>query len=284
LLFRPLRVSAANQQAKPEFFHALARKFCGRLRRDYENYKGSNAITRPNMMLHPRNSRLGLLALTAAFAVASFSQATASVVTYKPNPVDLNDLDHHSLYTWRIDNINLNAGNISSASLTFKNIANWDTSANVLHLWLLDTAKSAGVASFIDDKTNSQPVLDMTDDFLDARFHTDPKWLVAAGTAQTFLMDTSFTMTPGTFTLSFSPTQLATLQQYISSGKDVAFGIDPDCHFFNDGVSFTINITPVPEMSALFPIVGLVAAISATHVLRRRRARANDSSFAVCSQ
>lgn len=31
------------------------------------------------------------------------------------------------------------------------------------------------------------------------------------------------------------------------------------------------NITPVPEMSALFPIVGLLVAISATHYLRRRK-------------
>ena len=32
------------------------------------------------------------------------------------------------------------------------------------------------------------------------------------------------------------------------------------------------TITPVPEMSALFPIVGLIAAVSCTQILRRRRA------------
>lgn len=45
-----------------------------------------------------------------------------------------------------------------------------------------------------------------------------------------------------------------------SAGKDVlpvAFAAD--------------MITPVPEMSALFPIIGLVAAVGSTHVLRRRR-------------
>ena len=31
------------------------------------------------------------------------------------------------------------------------------------------------------------------------------------------------------------------------------------------------NLTPVPEMSALFPIVGLLVAVGSTHVLRRRR-------------
>lgn len=32
--------------------------------------------------------------------------------------------------------------------------------------------------------------------------------------------------------------------------------------------------TPIPEMSALFPIVGLIAAVAVTHFLRRRRAAA----------
>ncbi|MDQ6623257.1 MAG: hypothetical protein M3Y86_07205 [Verrucomicrobiota bacterium] len=224
-----------------------------------------------------RTSKIRFATAALALAAALAGQAKASVMTYQPTPVDLNDLDHHSVYTWRIDNISLNGGNISSASLTFTNIANWDSNANVLHLWLLDTAKSAGVASFIDDPSNTSPVTDLTDDFKDPRFHSDPGWLVANGTAQTFLADKSFTTTPGTYTLNFTASELATLTQYISQGKDIAFGIDPDCHFFNDGVSFTMNVTPVPEMSALFPIVGLIVAVSSTHVLRRRRlARVTD--------
>ena len=31
------------------------------------------------------------------------------------------------------------------------------------------------------------------------------------------------------------------------------------------------NLAPVPEMSALFPIVGLLVAVGSTHILRRRR-------------
>ena len=40
---------------------------------------------------------------------------------------------------------------------------------------------------------------------------------------------------------------------------------------------FALVFTPVPEMSALFPIVGLLVAVGSTHVLRRRR-RARVSS------
>lgn len=216
-------------------------------------------------------------ALIFAFALAT--QAKASMVSFTPTPADLNDLDHHMVYTWRIDNINLNGGTISGATLSFANIANWDTNANVLHMWLLDTAKSSGVSSFVDDPSNSSPVTDLTDDFLNARFHNNTGWLVANGTAQTFLADKSFTMTPSNYSITFTPAELATLQQYINNGKDIAFGIDPDCHFFNDGVTFTMNITPVPEMNALFPLVGLLAAVSSTHLLRRRQlARASVSN------
>jgi hypothetical protein len=39
-----------------------------------------------------------------------------------------------------------------------------------------------------------------------------------------------------------------------------------------------VGVVPVPEMSALFPIVGLIVAVSCTQILRRRRA-AQQSAF-----
>jgi hypothetical protein len=203
--------------------------------------------------------------------IASTAPGTSSV-TYNPNPADLNDLDHHDLYTWRIDNIAVNPANITSATLTISNIANWDTSPNVLHMHLLDTAINPGVASFVDDPTNSTPVEDMTDDFKNARFHNSRGWLVAAGTADTFLKDASFTTTATTFTYTFSGASLAALQQYIANGHDIAFGLDPDCHFYNDGVSFTIDsVTPVPEITSILPLCGLVASAVGLEIRRRRR-------------
>jgi hypothetical protein len=35
--------------------------------------------------------------------------------------------------------------------------------------------------------------------------------------------------------------------------------------------AFPANLTCVPEMSALFPLVGLIAAVALTQILRRRR-------------
>ncbi len=36
-------------------------------------------------------------------------------------------------------------------------------------------------------------------------------------------------------------------------------------------VAFRASVAPVPEMSALFPIIGLVAAVASTQILRRRK-------------
>jgi hypothetical protein len=44
-------------------------------------------------------------------------------------------------------------------------------------------------------------------------------------------------------------------------------------------VAFRATVTPVPEMSALFPIVGLIAAVSFTQILRRRRAAQKAASI-----
>lgn len=219
-----------------------------------------------------RSSRLRrLLCLLACVGIASSAHATVTTLSFQPNPADMGDLDHHLVYTWRIDAINLNGSAVTGATFSIANIANWDTNPNVLHLHLLDTAINANIGSFVDDPTGGVPVTDFTDDFISTRYHSDPAWIVKAGTADTFLADPTFTTTGVNYTINFTASQLQTLSAYIANGQDIAFGIDPDCHFFNDGITFTMTLTPVPEMSALFPLVGLLAAVAFTHVLHRRR-------------
>ncbi len=215
--------------------------------------------------------RLLAAACVSSLCLAASAQATVTTLSFQPNPVDMNDLDHHLAYTWRLDNISLSGQAITSASLSFTNISNWDSNPNVLHIHLLDTAINSGVASFVDDPTGSVPVFDLTDDFINTRYHNDSKWLVKKGTADTFLADKSFTTTSVNYTYNFTASQLQTLASYIATNGDLAFGLDPDCHFFNDGIKFTMTLTPVPEMAALHPIIGLLAAIAFTHFLRRRR-------------
>jgi hypothetical protein len=186
--------------------------------------------------------------MLVVFAVTS----RATPYTYTPNPVNLNDLDHHSAYTWRIDNINLGGATLTGASLTFTNIANWDTNPNILFIHLFDTAKNSGVSSFLDASGVPVPVNQMADNFASPLLASNP--LIAAGTANTFLTSRSFTMTPTTFTYNFTAAQLVALQSYIANGGNIAFGLDPDCHFFNDGVKFTMS---VPDGGTTAALLGL---------------------------
>jgi hypothetical protein len=73
------------------------------------------------------------------------------------------------------------------------------------------------------------------------------------------------------YTYTFNASQLAALQQYLAHGGDIALGFDPDCHYFNDGVTFTLNFTPVPEVANMIPIALLLATSVALEIRRRRR-------------
>ena len=155
------------------------------------------------------------------------------------------DLDHHLAYAWRINNINIPSGQtITGATLRFTSVRNWDANTNMLFVHLFDNALASGVSSFVD--ASGAPVTTIFDDLAGA----NP--LVALGTANTLLGSRSFTNTASaTWTITFSVTQLAALNAYIANGHNIAFGFDPDCHFWNNGISFTYTTAPVPEPATL---------------------------------
>ena len=135
----------------------------------------------------------------------------------------------------------------------------------MLFVWLLDTAVNSGVATVQDVDPSQVPVTSIVDAFL------SPISLVSAGTAKTKLFQQSFTTTGHDFTYTFTAAQLQALTNYINSGHDIAFGFDPDCHFFNDGIIFTMNVVPIPEVANILPIACLLAGALALEIRRRRR-------------
>ena len=82
-----------------------------------------------------------LLSLVALVVLGIPATASANTFTFNAPATGANqgsggpnqfNLDHHEAYTWRIDNVNLAGQTITGATLTFTNIRNWDSNANML--------------------------------------------------------------------------------------------------------------------------------------------------------
>ena len=224
------------------------------------------------------------LIFAALVVIALPAIASADTITFNAPATGANqgsgganqfNLDHHEAYTWRIDGVNLAGQSITSATLTFRNISNWDKNPNMLFVHLLDTAKRAGVNSFQDAPLSQVPVTDINDDFAGTRYANNP--LVAPGTANTFLTQHSFSMTPTNFVYTFTQEQLAVLSAYFLNGGDAAFGFDPDCHFWNDGIVFTFTTAPnpVPEPTTIALLGTGLAGLYYSRKRKKQQAQAS---------
>ena len=169
--------------------------------------------------------------------------ALADIGPVSPTPADLWDLPHAYVFAWRFDNaINLGQEVIGSASLTFNNLRNWDSSANQLSVWLLDTATNSGTRWVTDADSISDYFLNLPASGV----------LVPADTAKHELRTyQNLSTTAQTRTIDFDQAALTALNNYIANGNNFALGFDPDCHFYNTGISFQATTVPVPEPSSV---------------------------------
>jgi len=230
-------------------------------------------------------SKPTILLSLACCLVLSFSSLTvATSYSFQSNDGsssfknDLNDLDHNKLYVWGIDptstlaTISTTHEKIIGASISFNNIYNWANEADILKVYLVDNPK-------VIDKTNngidvwsaadSQNTTGRLNELTDYRFTTPgnsnyrfqailPLW------TWTDVVDLQHAQTPGStinsghnLVYNLDQTELTTLLSYFTSPNLLAttsynyatfgLGFDPDCHYYNDGIAFTIETAPVPE-------------------------------------
>ncbi len=171
--------------------------------------------------------------LTTMVILSGYLYADAVFV---PPDRDIFDLDHYYAYTW---GVNLGSGTvntpITSATLTFTDVYNWRVEQDHLYIHLLDNAplglKRKWDGSGGGDYFDGQGVLLI--DWSDLEEWNRTKDLV----------------------ITFNEAQLAALNAFGADGR-IAFGLDPDCHYYNQGVSFSIN-NYVPTTAAV-PAPGAV--------------------------
>lgn len=185
--------------------------------------------------------------------------ARANLYSFLPTPTDLNDLDHNEFFTWGL-NWSVPQGEvITSASISFSKIWDWKVEPDSLFIHLLDTAPM-GVNAWYDYEGGG-------DFFTSSSFNS-------LGIAQIKLAQWSDPFggdakKAQNVTFTFNAAQLVALQGYLNTlgpagWGSFGFGFDPDCHYYNDGVSFQITTTrkatAVPEGGSTLALLGLTLA------------------------
>ena len=157
--------------------------------------------------------------------------AQANVYTFNPDPIDLWDLTHGEAYTWGINWQAQPDEEITGARLTFSNIHDWIVEDNdSLYIHLMDNAP-AGATQLVD-------FVEGPEDYFAGQGLLIDTWSDPLGGSSST-----------TLTYDFTADQLAALSSYAGDGL-FAFGFDPDCHYWNDGVQFEVT-TAVPEPATM---------------------------------
>ena len=76
------------------------------------------------------------------------------------------------------------------------------------------------------------------------------------------------------FVFNFNAAQLDKLDQWITNGGTFGLGFDPDCHYYNRGIHFSIEIGQTPTPTQTVPDGGSTAVFLGVALMGTAVARA----------
>lgn len=186
--------------------------------------------------------------LALAVVLGTYLSANAVVTTEHEYalPSNQNDFNHAYYYTWGFKDVSDYTGGetITSAVLSFDSIRNWNDDDNTMYLWLLDRAKNGyesldGYLRRVGDSGNSGDAFDGT-----AWSSTITKLKIGEYTDVTDGNSTE------NFSITFGTELLQELNDYIDNGNNFAIGLDPECHYYTEGVRLTLSWSPTTTPDA----------------------------------
>jgi PEP-CTERM motif len=217
------------------------------------------------------------LCLAAGFVTISMADPitiTAGTVHYEIEPVkdnnwiDVNDLDHDYAYIWKInlDGIVGEDEVITKAMLFFDDIRNWDNNYNIIRASVLDVTTPPLQAPQDDHifavKDNQNP-----SDYFSINYDIHYTDATSVGN----FVNLSTTATDQT--MVFSSVAISDLNAFKADNNWIGIGLDPDCHYYNNGVKLIIEkeTQSVPEPSILSLLgFGLLTILGISRYRRRK--------------
>ncbi len=181
--------------------------------------------------------------------------------TFQPSDPDMQDLPHKYYYEWRIEWSPPGGLEVISAELSIDDLYDWKWEPDILYFQLLDhTTTTQERKRYWDGHGGSDAF---------ANYHLAPKNI-------DHLLLATYSDPQGgwanreDWTYTFTDAQVAALNDYIANDAVFGLGLDPDCHYYNSGITLTVQVTPELPPSALLGLSMLPLGIAYLRGRRRK--------------